>query len=157
MLRQCQRLAPYVSAIGVILTFLQFFCFHMLCLGYANLGNPAFLNTLPSKERLIQFLATVVSPSQSQQWWFLQTMQGGRMKPIPGFQNIFIFLGNYDWVHSNMQRSLLKEEHPGFLLQQNVNRFYLYFVLEKKDKQKFSSWASDKWAVKCWLGWDKAD
>lgn len=57
------------------------------------------------------------------------------MKPIPGFQNIFIFLGNYDRVHSNMQRSLLKGEHLGFLLQQNVNRFYLYFALGKKKRQ----------------------
>lgn len=51
-----------------------------------------------------------------------------------------------------MQISLLKEEHPVFLLQQNVNRFYLYFALgkkKKKGKQKFSSWASDKRAVKC--------
>lgn len=55
-------------------------------------------------------------------------------------------------MHSNMQRSLLKEEHPGFLLQQNVNRFYSYFQKtkqnQKKGMQKFSSWASDKRAVK---------
>lgn len=103
---------------------------------YANLGNLAFLNTLPPTKDRFSFLTTVVSLSHSQQRWFLQTMQGGRTKPVwlPRYVHFWV---NYGWLHSNMQRSLLKEEHPCFLLQQNINRFCLYFSLKKRQAEVF--------------------